>query len=116
MLSATDVDIDVVHVGSDLVGPGLDVTTGPPSAGEGAGSGAPPTVASLVSLASVLDLPALLVPYGFTEDQASTAVAEGVPPAAEPSGTGPAAVPDPADPSAGGPPRVGGVLDRLLGG
>lgn len=80
LLSATDVDIDVVHVGSDLIGPGLEVTTGPPSAGEGTGRGGPPTVAALVSLAAALDLPALLVPYGFTEDQASTAVQEGAPP------------------------------------
>lgn len=113
VLSGTDVDIDVVHVGSDLVGPGLDVTTGPPSSGEGTGGGTPPTVASLVALASVLDLPALLVPYGFTEDQASTAVEEGDPPSATPSETGP---PVSAGPAADVRPAVGGLLAGLLGG
>jgi hypothetical protein len=112
VLSGTDVDIDVVHVGSDLIGPGLDVTTGPPSAGVGARTGSPPTVASLVSLASVLDLPALLEPYGFTGDQAAAAVEEG---AATPAPPPREVAERPDAPADDVRPLVGGVLDSLLG-
>lgn len=75
-LSATAVDIDFYAVQADLRGPSINVTTGPPYAGSGRSSTPPAadSLLSLVSLASLVKVPSLLVPYGFTPAQAATAV------------------------------------------
>lgn len=85
-LSGTDVDIDFVQVASSLSLPGADIRTGPPSVGSPTTdpTAAPLSVADLVSLASLLQLPELLIPYGFTPEQADSAVASGgAPPTAD---------------------------------
>ncbi|MFC4949441.1 DUF6114 domain-containing protein [Pseudonocardia sp. GCM10023141] len=76
VLSATNVNISFVAVQSNLNGPNLDIRLGPGSTGPGSNTatGPAPPAATLVSLASLLKLPGLLVPYGLTPQQAATVV------------------------------------------
>jgi hypothetical protein len=109
VLSGTDVDIDYVHINADLLGPSLDVRPGPATSGETGASPVEPTAASLVALASLLELPELLVPYGFTEEEADTAVRDGPPPEQVDAD-------EPPEPATAGPePPAPAVIDLLEG-
>lgn len=81
VLSGTDVDIDFVQLDSSPNIPGVVVAIGPPSAGAqttdtGQTLDSQASLTTLVGLASLLNQPNLLAPYGLTDAQAKQAMAE----------------------------------------
>ncbi|MDN5858457.1 MAG: DUF6114 domain-containing protein [Pseudonocardia sp.] len=80
VLSGTDVDIDFVQLDTNATIPGVAVAIGPASDGAQTTDTSPPvdsrtSLAGLVGLASALDQPTLLAPYGLSDTQARQAMA-----------------------------------------